>query len=135
MMQRARPKRELRRYRGLTIVGFIFLIAGLAIFFLPQTQAHFLAAGGAVFGAACAGIGIVQVIALRQGTKPHLKAMAWLSILFGIACLLLAIGAWSGDELDFSARRPRWVGIVFGSLGTLFFGGGGIYALLKKPLK
>ena len=128
-------KREMRKFLGVAITGFLFMVAGIAVLLVPVTQGQFMAAGAAVFGAACAGIGIVQMIALKRGAKPHHVAMAWMAVLFGLGCLLIAVGAFQGADTDFSLRHPRWAGIVFGSLGALAFGGGGIYMLLKGPPK
>lgn len=126
-------KRDMRRYLGVTVTGFLFMVAGTALLLLPVTQGLFMAAGAAVFGAACAGIGIVQMIAAKRGTKPHHVAMAWMALLFGLGCLLIAVGAYQADSTDFTLRYPRWAGIIFGSLGALAFGGGGVYALVKGP--
>lgn len=77
----------------------------------------------------------MQMRAARRGTKPHHKALAGMALLFSMACLLVAWGAINGADADFSARYPRGLGIVFGFIGTAFFGAAGIYGLVKGPRK
>ncbi|MFF5793369.1 hypothetical protein ACFY5D_15095 [Paeniglutamicibacter sp. NPDC012692] len=136
MRQGDRPvTKELRKWRWVTIIGAGLLVACLAMLLTPSATNPPLAAGCATFGAVLAGTGVVQMRAARRGTKPHHKAMAWMALLAGVACLLIAVGAINAVDADFSARYPRGLGIVAGFIGTAFFGAAGIYGLVKGPRK
>lgn len=127
--------KELRKWQWVTIFGAVLLIAFTAMLLTPPATNSLMDAGCATFGAVMAGTGIVQIRAARRGTKPNHNAMAGMGLLGSLACLLIALGAVNGVDADFSARYPRGMAIVFGFVGTAFFGTAGIYGLVKGPRK
>jgi len=106
------------------IISLIFTSAGLAMAVTTDVIAGTVCA---LFFGACA------LVALITLTKSSPELLLWTSLLMGVACLLALLG---GSKVWARLRRshdspisPIAAAISFG-VGALFFGGGGLVALI-----
>ena len=122
-------------WRRLLAIGAMFVLIGGALLVLEPGENVFMTWACALFGAVCLGVGFLQMRSEAHGTSAPLShgGLVVLAFLFSATCLVLSLGAFTAEDADFASRYPRWLGMMFGPIGTLFFGAAGIYGLVKGP--
>ena len=126
------PKHPWRR---LLAVGTTFLLLGGTMLVLEPGDNTLVVWTCALFGAVCLGVGFLQARSAGNGGTARLPhgGLVVLAFLLSVTCLLLSIGAFTAEDAEFARRHPRWLGMVFGPIGTLFFGAAGVYGIAKGP--